>query len=610
MALKEQMELFENGGLMQEGGTVDPMSGNDVPFGSTQEEVRDDIPAQLSEGEFVFPADVVRYIGLEKLMQMRQEAKRGLEMMNRMGQMGNADEAVIPDDIPFDMSDLDMEDDGMVEFAQGGVVNAQMGAFVPPGLYNPQPEFGIAGYQPSQFQTASILPMTPTSGQPNMPNMQPTMPMQPPMQRTGNVLTSSQYTPVSTQPISMGTQTTGLSDLGPPDEYKTYTNEAGLEIQVPFKNGKVHSAFNVPDGYTLATGPKETKPEETKVDATPTQSDSGGDDSDPPIFDPITQGDKGQFATSDMRGVGYNAGAMRDAAKKGSVADKELLSELSEIGKAQIKDVGPVAAGLLGLGAGSMLKEAGTRVASELGVGKFKETKGVNARREFLTSQKVTMDATLSGLNATYGGAREAFKQGQGTAGQRLHQLEPEVKRALAGELKTNREQLAKALEGKTAEDLRAEINNTEKGLGKDIAELGLSKTYKDTQRGRQVEREKTYGQLFAEARATKAARDKVAAQYGFDGKGMTLSAVREKGKQIQEQRQREEQERIAREASYARSAYGDDDEPGSFESQTSRGGGFGSAASYSGRGIGGEFGMAKGGLAKQMEKSGLTPKK
>ena len=65
-----QMELFEpvergfeEGGLMDEGGTVDPVSGNDVPVGSTQEEVRDDIPAQLSEGEFVLPADVVRYHG-------------------------------------------------------------------------------------------------------------------------------------------------------------------------------------------------------------------------------------------------------------------------------------------------------------------------------------------------------------------------------------------------------------------------------------------------------------------------------------------------------------------------------------------------------------------
>ena len=37
-----------------------------------------------------------------------------------MGQRGNADEAVIPDDIPFELSDLDMEDDP-VEMQQGGV---------------------------------------------------------------------------------------------------------------------------------------------------------------------------------------------------------------------------------------------------------------------------------------------------------------------------------------------------------------------------------------------------------------------------------------------------------------------------------------------------------
>ena len=53
--LRQQMEMFEDGGLKDEGNTVDPVSGNDVPPGSTQEEVRDDIPAQLSEGEFVFP---------------------------------------------------------------------------------------------------------------------------------------------------------------------------------------------------------------------------------------------------------------------------------------------------------------------------------------------------------------------------------------------------------------------------------------------------------------------------------------------------------------------------------------------------------------------------
>ena len=97
---------MEEGGLLQEGGTVDPVSGNEVPMGSTQEEVRDDIPAQLSEGEFVFPADVVRFIGLDTLMKLRQSAKAGLAKMDRMGQMGNADEAVEDDTGPFD-SDVD-----------------------------------------------------------------------------------------------------------------------------------------------------------------------------------------------------------------------------------------------------------------------------------------------------------------------------------------------------------------------------------------------------------------------------------------------------------------------------------------------------------------------
>jgi hypothetical protein len=91
--LADQMNtMFAEGGVMQEGGTVDPVSGNEVPPGSLQEEVRDDIDAKLSEGEFVFPADVVRYIGLATLMKLRDKAKAGLKRMEEIGQMGNADE--------------------------------------------------------------------------------------------------------------------------------------------------------------------------------------------------------------------------------------------------------------------------------------------------------------------------------------------------------------------------------------------------------------------------------------------------------------------------------------------------------------------------------------
>ena len=131
---EEQMELFNKGGLKDEGGEVDPESGNDVPIGSTKKEVRDDIPAMLSEGEFVFPADVVRYIGLENLMRLRQDAKMGLKQMEAMGQMGNSEEATMPDDLPFDMADLIIvagEGKESKEMAQGGIVNMSNGGYLP-----------------------------------------------------------------------------------------------------------------------------------------------------------------------------------------------------------------------------------------------------------------------------------------------------------------------------------------------------------------------------------------------------------------------------------------------------------------------------------------------
>ena len=64
----QQLEMFGDIGMAKSPAKKDPVSGNEIPKASTAEEVRDDIPARLSEGEFVLPADVVRYHGLEKLM--------------------------------------------------------------------------------------------------------------------------------------------------------------------------------------------------------------------------------------------------------------------------------------------------------------------------------------------------------------------------------------------------------------------------------------------------------------------------------------------------------------------------------------------------------------
>jgi hypothetical protein len=132
---------YAEGGFLDDGASVDPVSGNEVPVGSLAEEVRDDVPAQLSEGEFVVPADVVRYIGLEKLMKMRETAKAGLANMEADGQMGGQPAPIMEEpmmgepmmDDPMMDDSLEMDEliDGMdsegfegavQQFAEGGSV--------------------------------------------------------------------------------------------------------------------------------------------------------------------------------------------------------------------------------------------------------------------------------------------------------------------------------------------------------------------------------------------------------------------------------------------------------------------------------------------------------
>ena len=269
--MAEQMELFEpvergfeEGGLMDEGGMVDEESGNEVPTGSLREEVRDDIPAQLSEGEFVFPADVVRYFGLEKLMQMRQEAKAGLARMEAMGQMGNADEATLPDNLPFTIDDLDMEDEegynegqDKLNFALGGVV--------------PMPGFtGIGNLQPALPSTTGYTPYTQppigVAAAPVQPGSQPQV---------------SYTTATGTTNLPTFAQTIG-SNLGRYDELKTYVNDAGQIRQIPFKNGQ--PIYPIPEGFRLQEKPEETVAPESALTTTGIgmQQGDGGDGYQPP----------------------------------------------------------------------------------------------------------------------------------------------------------------------------------------------------------------------------------------------------------------------------------------------------------------------------------------
>ena len=86
--MNNQMRMFEEGGIADDGMDTDPVSGNEVPSGSLASEVRDDIPAQLSEGEYVVPADVVRFFGVRVFEEMRMEAKMGLQKMEQDGRIG------------------------------------------------------------------------------------------------------------------------------------------------------------------------------------------------------------------------------------------------------------------------------------------------------------------------------------------------------------------------------------------------------------------------------------------------------------------------------------------------------------------------------------------
>ena len=84
----QMAELFEEGGIADDGMRVDPVSGNEIPPGSMASEVRDDVPAQLSEGEYVVPADVLRFYGVKFFEDLRSEAKQGLGQMEDDGRIG------------------------------------------------------------------------------------------------------------------------------------------------------------------------------------------------------------------------------------------------------------------------------------------------------------------------------------------------------------------------------------------------------------------------------------------------------------------------------------------------------------------------------------------
>ena len=90
---------------------IDPVSGNVIPLGSTAENVRDDIPAMLSQDEYVMPAHVVKWHGLKTIQEMQAEAECGLMCMEMSGRIGGEELDDIKGDIEEDVEDSKSEDE-------------------------------------------------------------------------------------------------------------------------------------------------------------------------------------------------------------------------------------------------------------------------------------------------------------------------------------------------------------------------------------------------------------------------------------------------------------------------------------------------------------------
>lgn len=126
--MNDQMKFafMADGGMAEENLEVDPVSGNEIPPGSTAKEVRDDIDVKLSEGEYVVPADVLQYYGLKFFEDLRNSAKEALHSLDKGGRIGGkpSSEPLMEegDELPFSDEELMFsEEEDTKGFAAGGL---------------------------------------------------------------------------------------------------------------------------------------------------------------------------------------------------------------------------------------------------------------------------------------------------------------------------------------------------------------------------------------------------------------------------------------------------------------------------------------------------------
>jgi hypothetical protein len=149
--MEKQMNLFEAGGLADDGMEREPVTGNEIPPGSMASEVRDDVPAQLSEGEYVVPADVVRYFGVKFFEDLRGEAKSDMMEMEADGRIGGT---------PVDTNGIPLEEDEALTPEEEAMLAEAMAADQPQGMASGGV---VKGFSDGGLQTTSYVPTSPYS---------------------------------------------------------------------------------------------------------------------------------------------------------------------------------------------------------------------------------------------------------------------------------------------------------------------------------------------------------------------------------------------------------------------------------------------------------------
>tara|TARA_R100001480_G_scaffold151907_1_gene153558 strand:- start:50 stop:1465 length:1416 start_codon:yes stop_codon:yes gene_type:complete len=210
-----------------------------------------------------------------------------------MGQMGNSEEAIMPDDLPFSIEDLDMEEEPEYNMASGGVIKAANGTFTTGGGYKVADPIttGYTAPQPQQFQ-----------------QFQPYVP-----QFKTATATEGAFQPKTLDPVvPTSSDFLGKNVPGVDFEYVTYVNDAGQTIQLRKDKATGELLDPIPEGFRLQTDAvQSTKTSTTGVDTTSVrEQDNEGGDFDP--SKPTTISFGGEIAKT-----GRNKGLVQGAFRAG-----------------------------------------------------------------------------------------------------------------------------------------------------------------------------------------------------------------------------------------------------------------------------------------------------